>query len=128
AMAVPGAITSAMSAGCHESIRGGARLVTSYHEVLEEGGRIGEDPAPPGPAPEGDRGPLGPGPVPGVGPRPPPGGRGPRQGGAGLPLRQVLRALAMLEQTGHVLLGSDGGYSLPRKAKPTGPVPATVDG
>jgi DNA processing protein len=46
-MAVPGPVTSAMSAGCHEELRRiGTRLVTSVPEVLEEVGRIGDDLAP----------------------------------------------------------------------------------
>jgi DNA processing protein len=46
AMAVPGPVTSAMSLGCHQALRAGARLVTCYAEVLEEVGRIGDDLAP----------------------------------------------------------------------------------
>ena len=47
-MAVPGPITSGMSAGCHALLRADpeARLVTSAAEVLEEVGRIGVDLAP----------------------------------------------------------------------------------
>ena len=42
-MAVPGPITSAMSAGCHELIRSGTAIpVGSVAEVLESVGRIGE--------------------------------------------------------------------------------------
>ena len=40
--AVPGPVTSAVSAGCHELIRGGATLVTDAAEVVELAGRIGE--------------------------------------------------------------------------------------
>ncbi|MDT7578609.1 MAG: processing protein [Pseudonocardiales bacterium] len=40
-MAVPGAVTSGSSAGCHRLIREGAVLVTRVEEVLEEVGRIG---------------------------------------------------------------------------------------
>jgi DNA processing protein len=36
AMVVPGPVSSAMSAGCHEEIRAGARLVTNHQEILEE--------------------------------------------------------------------------------------------
>jgi DNA processing protein len=54
-MAVPGPVTSAMSVGCHELLRGGqaaeggegVRLVTGAAHVLEEVGRIGDDLAPP---------------------------------------------------------------------------------
>ncbi|MFC7527061.1 DNA-processing protein DprA [Actinoplanes sp. GCM10030250] len=44
ALVVPGPITSAMSVGCHEILRGNpyARVVTSADDVLEEVGRIGE--------------------------------------------------------------------------------------
>lgn len=45
-MAVPGPVTSAMSAGCHEEIRLGATLVTDGAEVAELVGRIGLDLAP----------------------------------------------------------------------------------
>ncbi|HEY0812800.1 MAG TPA: DNA-processing protein DprA [Pseudonocardia sp.] len=40
-LAVPGAVTSGQSAGCHRLIRDGAVLVTRIEEVLEEVGRIG---------------------------------------------------------------------------------------
>ena len=47
AMAVPGPVTSALSAGCHEELRRlDTRLVTSVAEVIEEVGRIGDDLAP----------------------------------------------------------------------------------
>jgi DNA processing protein len=42
-MAVPGPITSALSAGCHDLIRDGALLVTRPEEVREAVGRIGID-------------------------------------------------------------------------------------
>jgi DNA processing protein len=49
-MAVPGAVTSGLSAGCHRLIREGALLVTRAEEVLEAAGRIGlhlaDDPRP----------------------------------------------------------------------------------
>jgi len=45
-MAVPGPVTSPMSAGCHELIRAGATLVTDAAEVIELVGAIGEDLAP----------------------------------------------------------------------------------
>ncbi|AEV88144.1 DNA processing protein DprA [Actinoplanes sp. SE50] len=52
AMVVPGPVTSTMSVGCHELLRGNpqARLVTCAADVLEEVGRIGEflEPAPRG--------------------------------------------------------------------------------
>lgn len=46
-MAVPGPVTSQMSAGCHRLLRsGGAECVTDADEVLEIVGRIGADLAP----------------------------------------------------------------------------------
>lgn len=45
-MAVPGPVTSALSVGTHELIRGEARLVTRVEEVIEEIGSIGADLAP----------------------------------------------------------------------------------
>jgi DNA processing protein len=40
-MAVPGPVTSGMSAGCHRLVRDGAVLVTRSDEVLEEVAPIG---------------------------------------------------------------------------------------
>jgi len=45
-MALPGPVTSGLSAGCHRLIRDGAVLVTRTEEVLEAVGRIGLDLAP----------------------------------------------------------------------------------
>jgi DNA processing protein len=45
-MAVPGAVTSGPSAGCHQLIRDGALLVTGADDVLEAVGRLGMDLAP----------------------------------------------------------------------------------
>jgi len=42
-MAVPGPVTSGLSAGCHQLVRDGAVLVTRTEEVLEAVGRIGLD-------------------------------------------------------------------------------------
>ncbi len=42
-MAVPGPVTSGLSAGCHQLVRDGALLVTRTEEVLEAVGRIGVD-------------------------------------------------------------------------------------
>lgn len=54
-MAVPGPVTSAVSVGTHELLRGGeeggARLVCSAGQVLEEVGRLGDDLAEPPRAP-----------------------------------------------------------------------------
>lgn len=47
--AVPGPVTSASSAGCHELVRDGrATLVTDAAEVADLVGRVGDDAAPPG--------------------------------------------------------------------------------
>lgn len=46
-MAVPGPVSSVMSAGSHEEIRMGATLVTDAAEVVELVGRMGVDLAPP---------------------------------------------------------------------------------
>ncbi|GAA0932890.1 DNA-processing protein DprA [Pseudonocardia zijingensis] len=61
-MAVPGPVTSAMSAGCHRLVRDGALLVTRSDEVLEAVAPIGAHLAG-GPEPQGDR------PTDGLGPR-----------------------------------------------------------
>jgi DNA processing protein len=45
-MAVPGPVTSAASAGCHEEIRKEAVLVTNVNQVIEAVARIGEGLAP----------------------------------------------------------------------------------
>jgi DNA processing protein len=46
-MAVPGPVTSGLSAGCHRLVREGALLVTRTEEVLEAVGRLGLDLADP---------------------------------------------------------------------------------
>jgi len=112
-MAVPGPVTSAMSVGCHQLLRySGARPVMSYAEVLEEVGRIGDDlaPIPRGPEDQLDR--LGPElsrvldgvPLRGAA------DAGQIAAAAGVPLRDVLRALPALESAGHVV-ARDGGYA-----------------
>jgi DNA processing protein len=125
-MVVPGPVTSAMSVGCHEAIRGGARLVTSYHEVLEEVGLIGDDLAPPvrGPEREADR--LGPALSRIVDAIPRRGGidAGQIAASAGLPLREVLRALPTLEDLRQVVAKEDGRYVLAPPRKPAGPTDA----
>jgi DNA processing protein len=116
AMVVPGPVTSAMSVGCHELLRGHpqTRLVTGLAQVLEEVGRIGEYLAEP---PTGRRHP-----------------RDsldeesalvleavPRRGAvdpeelaarAGVGLRTVLRKLTLLETTGLIVRRVDGGVAL----------------
>jgi DNA processing protein len=49
-MAVPGPVTSGLSAGCHRLVRDGALLVTRTEEVLEAVGRFGVDLADPRPS------------------------------------------------------------------------------
>ncbi len=46
-MAVPGPVTSALSAGCHQLLRDGGQCVTSAEEVLELVGDLGADAAEP---------------------------------------------------------------------------------
>ena len=46
-MAVPGPVTSAMSAGCHQMLRSGGSCVTGPEEVLDLVGRLGADAAEP---------------------------------------------------------------------------------
>ena len=50
-MAVPGPVTSAMSAGCHAWLRDGATCVTDAAQVLDLIGRMGEDACDPGRGP-----------------------------------------------------------------------------
>ncbi|OLB76719.1 MAG: DNA protecting protein DprA [Actinobacteria bacterium 13_2_20CM_2_71_6] len=125
AMAVPGPVTSAMSVGCHALLRyGGARPVMSYAEVLEEVGRIGDDLAPVPRGPEEARDRLGPElcrvldgvPLRGVA------DPGQIAAAAGVPLRDALRALPVLESSGFVV-ARDGGYAAISR-----PVSRTTDG
>jgi DNA processing protein len=125
AMVVPGPVTSAMSVGCHEAIRGGARLVTCYEEVLEEVGLIGDDLAPPVRGPERAEDRLGPALSRIVDAVPRRGGLDPGQiaASAGVPLREVLRALPTLEDMRQVVAKEDGRYVLapPPKSDPARP-------
>ena len=125
AMAVPGPVTSAMSVGCHEAIRHGVRLVTSYQEVLEEVGLVGDDLAPPVRGPERAEDRLGPSLSRIVDAVPRRGGldAGQIAASAGLPLREVLRALPTLEELGQVLAREDGRYVLAPPPKQTQPAP-----
>jgi DNA processing protein len=136
-MAMPGPVTSAMSVGCHEAIREGARLVTSHQEVLEEVGLIGDDLATPARAPEREHDRLGPQLSRVLDAIPRRGGANAGQiaATAGMPLREVLRAMPVLEELGHVDAREDGRYtaargarSRPAEAVPPGPpdqAPAT---
>ncbi len=112
AMALPGPATSAMSVGCHEAIREGARLVTSYQEVLEEVGLIGDDLAPRVRAPEREHDRLGPqlSRVMDAVPRRGGADAGQIAAAAGVPLRDVLRAMPILEELGQVDATDDGRY------------------
>ncbi len=121
AMVVPGPVTSAMSVGCHEAIRCGARLVTSYQEALEEIGLVGDDLAPAVRGPEREEDRLGPALSRIVDAVPRRGGldAGQIAASAGLPLREVLRALPTLEELGKVVPKEDGRYVLaPAKSAP----------
>jgi DNA processing protein len=119
AMAVPGPATSAMSVGCHEAIREGVRLVTSYQEVLEEVGLIGDDLAPLVRAPEREHDRLGPhlSRVLDAVPRRGGADAGQIAAAAGVPLRDVLRAMPILEELGQVDATDDGRYVAGRRAR-----------
>lgn len=110
-MAVPGPVTSATSVGCHHAIRQlGARLVTSHEEVLEEVGRIGADLAPwaRGPVAATDR--LGPemARLLDAVPLRRTADAGQIAAAAGVPVRDVLRALPLLVEAGHIVRKDDG--------------------
>jgi DNA processing protein len=129
AMAVPGPVTSAMSVGCHEAIRFGARLVTSCQEVLEEVGLVGDDLAPPVRGPERTEDRLGPVLSRILDAVPRRGGldAGQLAASAGLPLREALRAPPTLKELGQVLAKEDGRYVLAPPPKPAGPAPEVHD-
>ncbi|GIH13624.1 DNA-processing protein DprA [Rugosimonospora africana] len=122
AMAIPGPVTSAMSVGCHEVIREGVRLVTSYQEVLEEVGLIGDDLAPRVRAPEREHDRLGPqlSRVLDAVPRRNGADAGQIAATAGLPLRDVLRAMPVLEELGQVASTEDGRYVAGRRKRSQG--------
>jgi DNA processing protein len=112
-MVIPGPVTSAMSVGCHQSIRAGARLVTGYEEVLEEVGRIGEDLAPVPRGPEDARDRLDPEltRVLDAVPLRRPADAAQIAASAGISLRAALRALPQLRVAGFVA-ERDGGWVL----------------
>jgi DNA processing protein len=120
AMVVPGAVTSAMSVGCHELLRNNpqARLVTGLPQVLEEVGQIGEylADAPRGPAHQRDALDEESALVLEAVPRR--GAASPDQlaAKAGLDLRTVLRKLSLLEVAGLTIHREDG-YALAPKRK-----------
>jgi DNA processing protein len=121
AMVVPGAVTSAMSVGCHELLRNNpqARLVTGLPHVLEEVGQIGEylADAPRGPAHQRDALDEESALVLEAVPRR--GAANPDQlaAKAGLDLRTVLRKLSLLEVAGLTVHREDGYALAPRPKK-----------
>jgi DNA processing protein len=137
AMVVPGPVTSAMSAGCHEMLRTfpAARLVTGLAHVLEEVGRIGEYLPEPPRGPEHPRDRLDGESALVLEAVPRRGTAGPEQlaAKAGLDLRTVLRRLTLLETTG-LVVRRDGEVALapppkklaqpPKKAAASGPASA----
>lgn len=89
-LAVPGPITSSLSAGCHSLLRSGAALVTGVADLLEE---LGPEfrPAPAPPAPE--RTPADPPAAPGPRPRTSPAAPRPAPPDAGTPAAEVFETL-----------------------------------
>lgn len=116
AMVVPGPVTSAMSVGCHELLRGEplTQLVTGLPHVLDLVGRIGDDMAPPARGPARPRDDLDEESALVLEAMPGRGTIGPEElaGRAGLELRTVLRRLSLLEMAG-LLVHRDGGVALP---------------
>jgi DNA processing protein len=122
AMVVPGAVTSAMSVGCHELLRTNpqARLVTGPAHVLEEVGRIGEYLADPVRGPSHPRDELDEESALILEAVPLRGTALPEQLAAktGLPIRTVLRRLSLLEMAA-LVVRRDGGIALaPRRSSP----------
>jgi len=121
AMVVPGPVTSAMSVGCHEILRGDpqARLVTGIAHVLDEVGRVGEYLADPARGPERPWDNLDEDSALVLEAMPAQRAITPDEvaARAGLPVRTVLRRLALLETAG-LIVRRDGGLALaPRKAR-----------
>ncbi|HEX5741364.1 MAG TPA: DNA-processing protein DprA, partial [Pilimelia sp.] len=114
-MAVPGPTTAATSVGCHQLLRDepAARLVTGAAEVLEEVGRIGADlaPVPRGPESARDRLPPTAARVLEEVPHGRPAPSDALSAQAGIPLRDVLRAMPLLVDLG-LVRSVDGGYVL----------------
>lgn len=114
-MAVPGPVTSALSAGCHLLVREEqAVLVTRVEEVLEAVARIGEDLAPPLTTPRRRTDGLSPelGAV--YEALPARGSRHPEQlvHDSGVPLHRVRCALPLLELQGLVRCGTSGWHRI----------------
>ncbi|GIM89517.1 DNA-processing protein DprA [Paractinoplanes toevensis] len=126
AMVVPGPVTSAMSVGCHELLRGnpGATLVTGLPQVLETVGRMGEYYAEAPRGPEHRRDALDEESALVLEAVPPKGAARPEELAtrAGLALRTVLRRLSLLELSG-LVERRDDGFALPRPASPSGDSP-----
>jgi DNA processing protein len=112
AMVVPGPVTSAMSVGCHEILRGNpyARVVTSADDVLDEVGRIGEYLAAPPRGPDHPRDVLDEETALILEAVPARGVSTPEElaAAARLPVRLVLRRLSLLETAGLVVRKEDG--------------------
>jgi DNA processing protein len=114
ALAVPGPVTSAMSAGCHDELRiEGTVLVTGAAHVLEAVGRIGDDLAPlpePQQSPRDRLGPLQAQVLDGVRPRR---ARTAEEvaSAAGVSARDARRVLPALADLGFVVAG-ESGYRL----------------
>jgi DNA processing protein len=121
AMIVPGAVTSAMSVGCHEMLREfpTAQLVTGLPHVLEEISRIGENLADPPRGSTHERDELDEQSALLLEAVPIRGTAGPEQlaARAGLGVRTVLRRLSLLETLG-LVVRRDDGVALARKAMP----------
>ena len=122
AMVVPGPVTSAMSVGCHETLRDNptARLVTGLPHVLEEVGRIGDDLAPLVRGPQHARDGLDEESALLLEAVPLRRAADPEQlaARAGLGLRTVLRRLSLLEAAGLIVRGDDGfRLSSPRRSR-----------
>jgi DNA processing protein len=132
AMVVPGPVTSAMSVGCHELLRGDerAKVVTGLPHVLDLVGRIGADMAAPARGPEQVRDTLDEESALVLEAVPRRGTVGPEElaARAGLDLRTVLRRLSLLEMAG-LLLRRDGGVALATRPGPRrkAPEPASAN-
>jgi DNA processing protein len=120
AMVVPGPVTSAMSVGCHELVRGhpDVTLVTGVDDVLEAVGRIGEYGMPPPRGPDHPRDALDEESALVLEAVPARGTATPEElaGRSGLSLRTVLRRLSLLELAG-LVNRRDGNVALSRRRK-----------
>ena len=130
AMIVPGAVTSAMSVGCHELLRTHpyARLVTGVPHVLEEVGRIGEYLADPPRGPGHARDDLDEDSRLVLEAVPLRGTAAPEQlaAKAGVSLRTALRRLSLLELAG-LVVRREGAFALSPQPRPTSQPQPTSD-